>query len=163
MKINNDLTSVNHMTLFLLKTKDYPFLDIWYEAQQNINDESDPTKFNDSSLGEIIMHASNVGNIVRIAYYKFVHQSGVDVRYLADACVQALFLTGTLLVQFEDHKNDPQVKAWLKKTRYPKWTWFGLVGGSTQDIQTMGKEFSEWMDSTKAIEYPIEAKQLALF
>jgi len=101
----------------------------------------------DEDMIIFMMYASYIGSLKRIAYYKYVHKLGFDVRALADACILIYMFGFVYQFEFEKYLNRKEVKAVLNKTRYPEWTKMGLVGCSTSDLIKLGDEFSKYMDS----------------
>ncbi len=121
-------------------------------------EEVQTAKFRMYSAGEIldadipifICYASYIGSLKRIAYYKFVHQRGFDVRALADACTLTLMFSGVYRFEFEPYIRRKEIRQLIDRTRYPKWTIIGLLGGSMREIVDLGDEFSKYMDSLGA-------------
>jgi|SRR5690625_3779310 len=127
-------------------TKAFGYVDLKevYDAKSRMYEEG---YILDKDMMIFMMYASYVGSLKRISYYKYVHKQEFDVRALADACVMVCVFGGVYRFEFEKHLNKKEVKAALNKTRYPKWTKFGLIGGSTKELIDLGEEFSEYMDS----------------
>lgn len=99
-----------------------------------------------------IEFASYIGSLFRIAYYKYVHKMGFDVRALADASVLVFLFNDVYRFELEPYLRRKEIKSIIDSTRYPKWTRFGLVGGSTRQLIDMGEEFSRYMDNLEADE-----------
>ena len=128
------------------KAFDYIVLEEVHVAQSRMFTEN---RIIDDDLMTFMMHASYIGSLKRITYYKYVHRFGFDVRALADACVMVLMFGGVYKFDFEPYLKDKEVKAAMKKTPYPAWTKLGLIGGSTKELSDLGKEFSEYLDNLK--------------
>jgi hypothetical protein len=109
--------------------------------------------WNDKNLHEIMLKASYNGNLIRIAYYKYVHKHGFDARALMDAIVLEYVMQGVFLFNFENLLRDADVKKAINVTRWPEWTKFGLIGGSTTELIKLGDKFSEYMDGLEASEW----------
>jgi len=108
----------------------------------------------DEDIPLFIEFASYIGTLFRIAYYKYVHKMGFDVRALADASVLVFLFNDVYRFEFEPYLRRKEIKSIIDSTRYPQWTRFGLVGGSTKQLIDMGEEFSRYMDNLKAGEMP---------
>lgn len=100
----------------------------------------------DEDLMICMSFASYVGSLIRINYYRYVHKLGFDVRALFDASIIMFMFNGVYQFEFENFIKDKNVKEVMQKTRYPKWTKIGLLGGSTSEWIKLGDEFSEYMD-----------------
>lgn len=109
-------------------------------------------KILDDDIPVFISYASYIGSLKRIAYYKYVHQRGFDVRALADACILTLMFSGVYRFEFEPYIRRKEIKQVIDRTRYPKWTIIGLLGGSTNDMVKYGDEFSAYMDDLKRMD-----------
>ena len=101
----------------------------------------------DKDIPIFIYFASYIGSLFRIAYYKYVHKHGFDVRALADASVRIFMFQDVYRFEFQPYVRRKEVRTVIDSTMYPKWTRLGLLGGSTKELSDLGKEFSEWMDS----------------
>jgi hypothetical protein len=126
----------------LMKSFDYVDYDNYALAKRALSDGN----WAEENLREIMMKASYNGSLVRIAYYKYVHKRGFDVRALADAVVLRYIITSVFLFGFENLLRDTDVNKAIKETRCPDWTKFGLIGGSTADLIKLGDKFSEYMN-----------------
>jgi hypothetical protein len=126
----------------LMKSFDYVDYENYAQAKLALSDGD----WSEENLREIMLKASYNGSIVRIAYYKYVHKLGFDVRALMDAVVLRYVMVGVFLFQFESLLRDPGVKKAIKETRWPEWTKFGIIGGSTSELIKLGDKFSEYMN-----------------
>lgn len=106
----------------------------------------------DEDIPLFIEFAAYIGSLFRIAYYKYVHKLGFDVRALADASVLVFLFSDVYRFEFEPYLRRKEFKSIIDSTRYPNWTRFGLVGGSTRQLIDMGEEFSRYMDNLEADE-----------
>ncbi len=103
----------------------------------------------DEDIKTFVMFASYVGTLLRINYYRYVYKRKFDVRALADAAVMSLMFGNAFRFEFEPYVRTKKIRDTINKTRYPKWTRIGLLGGSTKEIVDLGNEFSEYMDDLK--------------
>ncbi|KYG28155.1 hypothetical protein [Alkalihalobacillus trypoxylicola] len=127
----------------LSKVFDYVDMVEIYEARSR---ESHAGYIIDEDMWIFMNFASYAGSLMRISYYKYVYKKGFDVRALADASVIVYMFQGVYKFNLEPYINKKEVKAALNKTRYPKWTRLGLIGGSTKELIDLGKEFGVYMD-----------------
>ena len=148
--------AVNEIVKYLTKYVDYvDYMDVvearirMYRAGHIIDDD----------IPTFIMFANYIGTLKRIAYYKYVHKGGTDVRYLADACVKAFMFNDVYRFEFTPYLRRREFKKVIDATPYPKWTRFGLVGGSTKQLVDMGEEFSRYMDNLEAIKAETRERQ----
>lgn len=130
--------AVNEIVKYLTKYVDYvDYVDVvearirMYSAGHIIDDD----------IPTFIMFANYIGTLKRIAYYKYVHKGGIDVRYLADACVKAFMFNDVYRFEFTPYLRRREFKKVIDATPYPKWTRLGLIGGSTNDLANLGEEF----------------------
>lgn len=127
----------------LSKVHDYVDLQEVYEARRRMIEVN---QIIEQDIPIFLMFASYAGCLLRISYYKYVHKLGFDVRALADAAVMTYMFGFVYQFEFEPYIKRKEIKIELEKTRYPKWTKIGLVGGSTREITELGEEFSQYMD-----------------
>ena len=149
--MNDFIANVHAISNYFLKNID--FIDpVGYErARQKLYREG-IDGLSDAEWLTIIMYGSHVGDVMRTAYYKIVHKRGIDPRCYWDAAIKALMFGHIWDTGFEHAVKDRRVKAIIQRTRYPKWTIFGLVGGNWAEIQREAWKFCEYMDELDAKE-----------
>ena len=130
------------------KAFEYVAMDDFYRAKYAIHNGD----WSPANIAEVLMRANYNGAIVRIAYYKYVHQRGFDVRALWDALMLTWMMNGVWSFDLDRAIKEPEFKAVLKRFSYPKWVTFGLIGGGLDDLKRMGAEFSEDMEQLKRME-----------
>lgn len=127
----------------LTKVFDYIELEGVINAKQRMYDAGEV--LNDD-IPTFIQFASYAGSLIRIAYYKYVHKQGFDVRALADAAVQVYMFNDVYRFEFQDYLRRKEVRQAINKTRWPAWTRVGLIGESTRRVIDLGEEFCAYMD-----------------
>lgn len=135
----------------LSKINEYPDMTDWVLAKHRINHETQYIKpdFFEKEVLELILFASWVGTLIRIAYYKYVHKRGFDPRALWDAIILEYTFSEVFLTHLQSEVRKNPFKKLIEKTRYPEWTKVGLLGGNTSQIKKLGEEFSQYMDELK--------------
>jgi len=129
------------------KAFDYCALDDFYRSKFAIlNGDWSP-----ANIDEVLMRANYNGAIARIAYYKYVHQHGFDVRALWDALILTWMMHGVWSFDLEGATKTSEFKTAMRRFRYPKWVKFGLIGGSIQELKRMGGEFAAEMEALKRV------------
>lgn len=88
------------------------------------------------------MRGNYTGAVARIAYYRFVHRLGFDVRALWDAIILEWMFYFVWQPEFDQAIKTQEFKKALRRFQYPQWVEFGLVGGGLDTLKKMGEEFS---------------------
>lgn len=126
------------------KVFDYVDLEEVYNAKLRMRNAGEIL---DDDIPVFICFASYVGALKRIAYYKYVHKLGFDVRALADACVLTFMFNDVYRFEFQPYLRRKEIRSVIDRTSYPEWTKIGLIGGSTSDIKKYGDKFAEEMEA----------------
>lgn len=139
------------------------FLNNWISAYTNYNEYKiaehdfyyvDLEGLRDTeNLTEMVCFAAHAGNGLRLGYYKFVHQAGIDLRIYADAIVQAYVFGSVYQFGLTDYHDKKKITDIINKTMYPFWTRFCLYGGDNKELADEGKKFSLYLDALKEKEY----------
>ena len=137
---------VSDIVSYLSKYVEYVDYDEVMDARHRMYKKGE---YIEEDIPVFISFASYIGTLKRLAYYNFVHKQGVDVRYLADASVKAFMFSGVYRFELQRYLRRKVFNDVINKTRYPKWTRLGLIGGSTREIIDLGEEFAEYMDEAK--------------
>ena len=125
------------------KAFDYVAMDDFYRAKLAIYDGD----WSQANIAEVLMRANYNGAIMRIAYYKFVHKLGFDVRALWDALILEWQFSGVWDYQIGEWLTQPEFKRALKKFQYPEWVRMGMSGGSITKLRRLGDKFAEEMEA----------------
>ena len=127
------------------KAHDYICLEEFYKAKLAILNGD----WAEENILEVLMRGNHTGAVARIAYYRFVHRLGFDVRALWDAIILGWMFRFVWVPEFDQAIKTKGFKKALRRFQYPEWVKFGLIGGSIQELKRMGGEFA---DEMKAIE-----------
>lgn len=133
---------VNILKNELLKVFDYVDLAEVHKARHQ---RYKANELKEEDIPTFIMYANYAGSILRITYYKFIHQLGFDPRALWDALIMVYHFQGVYDFTFESCLKEKEVKDIIGKTRFPEWTTFGLIGGDIRQLITMGEAFNHYM------------------
>lgn len=132
----------------LMKVFDYIEIDKVYQTRAKIKESGVLSR---EEILILILFANYAGTLLRVSYYKYVHQQGFDVRALFDAAVIIYTLNNVHQFDFESLLKKKKVKDIINRTSFPEWTKIGLVGGSTKKINQLGKDFSRYMDQLSEV------------
>ena len=135
---------------YILNSINYIDQEAYQRAKEKLYKTDDINALTDDEWMSIIMYGSHVGDVMRLTYYKFVHKRGFDPRAYWDALIMALLLGLVWNNALENALKDKRIKALINRTRYPRWTVYGLVGGKWADIQRDAREFCAYMDELEA-------------
>lgn len=125
------------------KAFDYVAMDDFYRAKLAIYDGD----WSPANIAEVLMRANYNGAIMRIAYYKFVHKLGFDVRALWDALILEWQFSGVWDYRIGELLTQPEFKRVLKKFQYPEWVRMGMSGGSITKLRRLGDKFAKEMEA----------------
>lgn len=125
------------------KAFEYPDLDEYYSAKMQLYHGN----WSDEVITEVLLRANYNGAIMRIAYYKFVHKLGFDVRALWDALILEWQFSGVWDYKIGEWLKQPEFKRALKKFQYPEWVRMGMSGGSIAKLRRLGDKFAEEMEA----------------
>lgn len=134
---------------YFLENFDYIHEDKFYEIIRSFYENGyRDDLFSDEDIAILVMRGSHVGDLLRIAYYKYVHKLGFDPRAYWDAVVRVFMLGRIFRYDLEQLRSEKRIKDTIKRTRYPKWSEWGLFGNcGLSQIKKMGNEFCEFLDS----------------
>lgn len=124
------------------KAHDYICLEEFYKAKLAILNGD----WTEENILEVLMRGNHTGAIARIAYYRFIHRLGFDVRALWDAIILE-WMFYVWQPEFDQAIKTKEFKKALRRFQYPEWVEFGLVGGGLDKLKKMGEEFSIQMEA----------------
>lgn len=127
------------------KAHEYICLEEFYKAKLAILNGD----WTEENILEVLMRGNHTGAVARIAYYRFVHRIGFDVRALWDAIILGWMFQFVWVPELEEAIKSKQFKQALRRFRYPEWVEFGTVGGGLDKLKKMGEEFSLYMESVQ--------------
>ncbi|MGG2988727.1 hypothetical protein ABEO46_06345 [Geobacillus stearothermophilus] len=119
------------------KAHDYICLEEFYKAKLAILNGD----WAEENILEVLMRGNYTGAVARIAYYRFVHRLGCDVRALWDAIILEWMFYFVWQPEFDQAIKTQEFKKALRRFRYPQWVEFGLVGGGLDTLKKMGENF----------------------
>ncbi|WPZ17808.1 hypothetical protein UM396_14580 [Geobacillus subterraneus] len=125
------------------KAHDYICLEEFYKAKLAILNGD----WAEENILEVLMRGNYTGAVARIAYYRFVHRLGFDVRALWDAIILEWMFYFVWQPEFDQAIKTQKFKKALRRFQYPQWVEFGLIGGGLDKLKKMGEEFSLYMES----------------
>ena len=120
------------------KAHEYICLEEFYKAKLAIMNGD----WSEENILEVLMRGNYTGAVARIAYYRFVHRLGFDVRALWDAIILEWMFYFVWQPEFDQAIKTQEFKKALRRFQYPQWVEFGLVGGGLDTLKKMGEEFS---------------------
>ena len=129
--------NVNEIVNYLLRFVDYVDYDHVVDARVRLHREG----LVDDDIPIFVMFGNYIGALKRIAYYRYVCKRGIDVRYLADACVIAFMFNNVYRFELSPYLRRKEFRRLINATPYPKWTRLGLIGGSTKELTDLGDDF----------------------
>lgn len=135
---------------YILNSINYIDQEAYQRAKEKLYEIGDLNALTDDEWMSIIMYGSHVGDVMRLTYYKFVHKLGFNPKAYWDALIMALLLGLVWNNALENALKDKRIKALINRTRYPRWTVYGLVGGKWSDIQRDARKFCAYMDELEA-------------
>lgn len=94
----------------------------------------------------VISAGSHYGSVLRLAYWKFVHNGLTEPFFYWDMVIKYFILSGVWNVLFEYVFDIPETKRLLKKLSHPDWIRIGLVGCDWKVLQKKCKEFCKYME-----------------
>lgn len=108
-------------------------------------------ELNDDDLINLVIAGNDFGTIIRTAHYRFVDRFGYESQAFWDALIKTFTMTGSgIFTPAFDEQGGPlkdkRMKELIKRTRFPKWVRFGLVGGSRKELAKLASEFKAYMD-----------------
>lgn len=105
-------------------------------------------ELSDGDLTDLVAAGNDFGMIIRIAHYRFVDRHGYESQAFWDALIKTFTMTGSGIFtpQLDDILKSDRMKRLIKRTRFPKWVRFGLVGGSRKELAKLAAEFKSYMD-----------------
>lgn len=125
------------------KAHEYICLEEFYKAKLAILNGD----WAEENILEVLMRGNYTGAVARIAYYRFVHRLGFDVRALWDAIILEWMFRFVWQHEFDQAIKTKEFKKALRRFQYPQWVEFGLIGGGLDKLKKMGEEFSLYMES----------------
>jgi hypothetical protein len=125
------------------KAHEYICLEEFYKAKLAILNGD----WAEENILEVLMRGNHTGAIARIAYYRFIHRLGFDVRALWDAIILEWMFYFVWQPEFDQAIKTKEFKRALRRFQYPQWVEFGLVGGGLDKLKKMGEEFSLYMEA----------------
>lgn len=140
----------NELVSYFLRNINYIDEEAFLAAKNKLLDANDIDALTDDEWLTIIMRGSHVGDVMRIAYYRYVYRRGYDPDAYWHAIIKGLLLGGVFMPWMDAALKDRRVKSLIKRTRYPRWTVYGLIGGNRADIQRDAKKFCAYMDELEA-------------
>jgi len=150
--MNDFISAVHTIERHFIETIDFIDQEAYQHAKQKfyVGGIDDLT---DDEWLTIIMYGSHVGDVMRTTYYKFIHKRDIDPRAYWDAAIKTFMFGRIWNIGLESAIKDKRIKALIKRTRYPKWTVYGLVGGNWSAIQRDAREFCAYMDALDEATY----------